>query len=124
MENTVLCETLDVARDLCFNRKEQVKAVTLEGAVISKSGTMPGGNTATDSDRAKTSTPPPAMTMSVLTASGAILEKCLTTLKLNVYKSSQILILFDSIDNSLVKIKAVWIALFAELEKIISQLLN
>ena len=30
----------------------QVKAVTLQGAVISKSGTMTGGTTAKDADRA------------------------------------------------------------------------
>ena len=45
VDNTVVCEKLNDARDLCFRRKEKVKAVTLDGAVITKSGTMTGGNT-------------------------------------------------------------------------------
>ena len=51
VENTVVCESLDDARDLCFRRNEKVKAVTLDGAVISKAGTMTGGNAARDSGR-------------------------------------------------------------------------
>ncbi|KAL7551006.1 hypothetical protein ACHAWF_014212 [Thalassiosira exigua] len=50
--NTVVCDDLDVARDICFRQprggrragsEERVKAVTLKGAVISKAGTMTGG---------------------------------------------------------------------------------
>ena len=49
--NSVICENLDCARELCFggrNRRQQrnnsrIKAVTLGGAVISKAGTMTGG---------------------------------------------------------------------------------
>lgn len=48
VENTVVCETLDDARDLCFRKKEKVKAVTLDGSVISKAGTMTGGNAPRD----------------------------------------------------------------------------
>jgi len=48
VENTVVCETLDDARDLCFRRNEKLKAVTLDGAVISKAGTMTGGNAPRD----------------------------------------------------------------------------
>jgi structural maintenance of chromosome 1 len=48
VENTVVCETLSDARDLCFRRGENVKAVTLDGSVISKAGTMTGGNSARD----------------------------------------------------------------------------
>lgn len=51
--NAVLCENLDDARKLCFGRNERVKAVTLQGAVISKSGSMTGGSTARDADRAR-----------------------------------------------------------------------
>jgi len=50
--NTVVCNDLDSARELCFGKGsasarggagEKVKAVTLTGGVISKSGTMTGG---------------------------------------------------------------------------------
>jgi structural maintenance of chromosome 1 len=51
--NTILCENLDDARSLCFGSNERVKAVTVQGAVISKAGTMTGGTTSKDSDRAQ-----------------------------------------------------------------------
>jgi structural maintenance of chromosome 1 len=43
--NTVVCNTLDDARVLCFERNlgERIKAVTLDGTVISKSGMITGG---------------------------------------------------------------------------------
>lgn len=41
--NTVVCESLNDARTLCFDMKHRVKAVTLHGEVISRSGTMTGG---------------------------------------------------------------------------------
>lgn len=51
--NTVVCDDLQAARELCFNNSqnnnERLKAVTIQGAVISKSGTMTGGLTAQDS---------------------------------------------------------------------------
>lgn len=63
--NTVVCDDLDSARELCFDRRRasrhnrgpstpdvQVKAVTLGGAVISKAGTMTGGTTREDDDKA------------------------------------------------------------------------
>jgi structural maintenance of chromosome 1 len=49
--NTVVCEDIDCARQLCFggrtsvNEDSLIKAVTLGGAVISKAGTMTGGTT-------------------------------------------------------------------------------
>lgn len=46
--NTVVSEDLSAARELCFQKKERVKAVTLQGAVISKAGTMTGGQTRDD----------------------------------------------------------------------------
>lgn len=57
--NSVVCEDLDCARELCFggrNRRRQggdarIKAVTLGGSVISKAGTMTGG--VSNDDRAK-----------------------------------------------------------------------
>ena len=41
--STVVCDTLDDAQDLCFNRGEKVKVVTVKGHVIGKSGAMTGG---------------------------------------------------------------------------------
>lgn len=40
---SVVCDSLDVAKDIVYNRKIQVKAVTLQGYVIHKAGTMSGG---------------------------------------------------------------------------------
>jgi len=55
--NTVVCDSLDVAREVCFARRgnvsveDRLKAVTLAGAVISKAGTMTGGVTKDDTNR-------------------------------------------------------------------------
>lgn len=64
--STVICDDLDSARDLCFSRRRatrthnsassapevHVKAVTLRGDVISKAGTMTGGTTREDDNKA------------------------------------------------------------------------
>ncbi|KAG3108003.1 Structural maintenance of chromosomes protein 1 [Phytophthora idaei] len=50
--DTVVCESIDVARDLCFRQNEKVKAVTLNGMVVSKNGSMTGGKTQSDLRRA------------------------------------------------------------------------
>jgi structural maintenance of chromosome 1 len=56
--NTVVSDDLNAARELCFGGRRRdgeessVKAVTLGGAVISKAGTMTGGVTNEDSNRA------------------------------------------------------------------------
>ena len=59
--NTVVCDDLDSARELCFGNggsrsgqssQSRLKAVTIGGAVISKAGTMTGGVTSEDSSRA------------------------------------------------------------------------
>mmetsp|Transcript_21679 Transcript_21679/g.53551 ORF Transcript_21679/g.53551 Transcript_21679/m.53551 type:complete len:1308 (+) Transcript_21679:143-4066(+) len=56
--NTVVCDDLSAARELCFGGRRRggdessIKAVTLGGAVISKAGTMTGGVTNEDSNRA------------------------------------------------------------------------
>lgn len=60
--NTVVCEDLDAARELCFNRRpggnrsndeaSRIKAVTLGGAVISRAGTMTGGVTNEENSKA------------------------------------------------------------------------
>ena len=50
--NTVVCNTMEQARDVCFRRREKVKAVTLDGMVINKNGSMTGGKTNKDMIRA------------------------------------------------------------------------
>mmetsp|Transcript_16447 Transcript_16447/g.24130 ORF Transcript_16447/g.24130 Transcript_16447/m.24130 type:complete len:1331 (-) Transcript_16447:133-4125(-) len=60
--NTVVCNDLDSARELCFGTRggrggheqqgPKIKAVTIQGAVISKAGTMTGGLTSDESSRA------------------------------------------------------------------------
>lgn len=50
--DTVVCDSMDIARDLCFRRNEKVKAVTLDGMVVSKNGSMTGGKTSNDMRRA------------------------------------------------------------------------
>jgi structural maintenance of chromosome 1 len=58
--NTVVCEDLDSARNICFghrnknenNEDSRIKAVTLGGAVISKAGTMTGGISSEERSRA------------------------------------------------------------------------
>ncbi|RYP14000.1 hypothetical protein DL767_010470 [Monosporascus sp. MG133] len=41
--NSIVCDTLEIAKDICYRRKIGVKAVTLEGFVIHKAGLMTGG---------------------------------------------------------------------------------
>lgn len=39
----VICDTLDICRQLCFQSGERVKAVALDGALLHRSGLMTGG---------------------------------------------------------------------------------
>ncbi|KAI0003629.1 RecF/RecN/SMC protein [Xylariaceae sp. FL0662B] len=41
--SSIVCDTLDIAKRICYQRGVQVKAVTLEGFVIHKAGLMTGG---------------------------------------------------------------------------------
>ncbi|GAM86041.1 hypothetical protein ANO11243_040510 [Dothideomycetidae sp. 11243] len=41
--DSIVCDTLEVARHLCYDRRVDAKAVTLDGTVISKGGNMTGG---------------------------------------------------------------------------------
>lgn len=41
--NSVVCDTLDIAKHICYEKKISVEAVTLDGFVIHESGTMTGG---------------------------------------------------------------------------------
>ncbi|CAL1698943.1 unnamed protein product [Somion occarium] len=49
--NALVCDTLDVARYICYEKAQEIKAVTLEGTVIHKSGLMTGGRSTRDSGR-------------------------------------------------------------------------
>ena len=40
---SVVCDSINVAKDIVYNKKIQVKAVSIEGSVIHKAGTMTGG---------------------------------------------------------------------------------
>lgn len=42
--STLVADSLNDAQELCFTRKEKVKVVTLQGAVISRNGAMTGGS--------------------------------------------------------------------------------
>ena len=41
--NTMVCDTLDVARNICYERGQRVKAVSLDGTIIHKTGMITGG---------------------------------------------------------------------------------
>lgn len=41
--SSIVCDTLDIAKQICYQKKIPVKAVTLEGYVIHKAGLMTGG---------------------------------------------------------------------------------
>ncbi|RHY28961.1 hypothetical protein DYB25_008938 [Aphanomyces astaci] len=53
VSDSIVCESIDDARDVCFRRNEKVKAVTLNGMVVSKNGSMTGGKTHKDSARSE-----------------------------------------------------------------------
>ncbi|CAG8711016.1 20828_t:CDS:10, partial [Racocetra persica] len=42
--NTLVCDTLDIAKHICYEKNQQVKAVTLDGTIIHKSGLITGGH--------------------------------------------------------------------------------
>ncbi|GAA6027216.1 hypothetical protein JCM8097_002493 [Rhodosporidiobolus ruineniae] len=42
--NALVCDSMQVARHVCYDRGQEVKAVTLEGTVIHRAGTITGGN--------------------------------------------------------------------------------
>ncbi|KAJ1946479.1 Structural maintenance of chromosomes protein 1, partial [Linderina pennispora] len=41
--NALICDNIDVARHVCYERRLEVKAVTLDGSVIHRSGLITGG---------------------------------------------------------------------------------
>ena len=40
---TIVCDDLSVARNICYERRVEVKAVTIDGTIIHKSGNLTGG---------------------------------------------------------------------------------
>ncbi|KAI9209027.1 RecF/RecN/SMC [Polychytrium aggregatum] len=46
----LVCDTLEVARSICYDKNEDVKAVTLDGTVIHKSGLITGGQSGVTKD--------------------------------------------------------------------------
>ena len=44
--NTICCENIEIARQICFGEDRRVKAVTIEGMIIHRSGLMSGGSQA------------------------------------------------------------------------------
>ncbi|KAF2863314.1 RecF/RecN/SMC protein [Piedraia hortae CBS 480.64] len=49
--NTIVCETLQIARHLCYERHVDAKAVVLDGTVIHKGGNMTGGSEPSEKKR-------------------------------------------------------------------------
>jgi len=51
--SSIVCDTFDIAKDVCFRRNIQVKAVTLDGSVIHKEGLMTGGRNPDNKNKRK-----------------------------------------------------------------------
>ncbi|PPQ75489.1 hypothetical protein CVT24_013353 [Panaeolus cyanescens] len=49
--NSLICDTMEVARFVCYEKGQEVKAVTLEGTVIHKSGLITGGKSSHDNSK-------------------------------------------------------------------------
>ncbi|KAH9976926.1 cohesin complex subunit psm1, partial [Russula compacta] len=49
--NALVCDTMEVARYVCYEKGQEVKAVTLEGTIIHKSGLITGGRSTHDSGK-------------------------------------------------------------------------
>ncbi|KAJ7812847.1 hypothetical protein B0H13DRAFT_2143623 [Mycena leptocephala] len=49
--NALVCDTMEVARYVCYEKGQEVKAVTLEGTIIHKSGLITGGKSTHNSGR-------------------------------------------------------------------------
>ncbi|KAI9352679.1 RecF/RecN/SMC [Obelidium mucronatum] len=47
--NSLVCETIEVAKEVCWSRGQEVKAVTLDGTVLHKTGLMTGGQSTSSS---------------------------------------------------------------------------
>ncbi|RMZ81513.1 hypothetical protein DV738_g2188, partial [Chaetothyriales sp. CBS 135597] len=49
--NSIICDTLDIAKEMRYGRKLDVKAATLDGSIIHKAGLMTGGRGREDNKR-------------------------------------------------------------------------
>ncbi|KAI9308835.1 hypothetical protein BJ944DRAFT_155459 [Cunninghamella echinulata] len=49
--NTIVCDNIQAAKRICYGMNEDVKAVTLDGAIIHRSGLITGGPTSAQSTR-------------------------------------------------------------------------
>ncbi|KAI8098139.1 SMCs flexible hinge [Gilbertella persicaria] len=49
--NTLVCDNLSIARHICFELNENIRAVALDGAVIHQSGLMTGGASSTQTTK-------------------------------------------------------------------------
>ncbi|KAJ7637228.1 hypothetical protein B0H17DRAFT_1107250, partial [Mycena rosella] len=49
--NALVCDTMEVARYVCYEKGQEVKAVTLEGTIIHKSGLITGGKSTHNNDK-------------------------------------------------------------------------
>jgi structural maintenance of chromosome 1 len=41
--NSLVCDTIEIAKNICYNRGQKVKAVSLDGTIIHKNGFLTGG---------------------------------------------------------------------------------
>lgn len=46
--NSIICDDINIAKHLCYEKRVDAKAVTLDGTVIAKGGTMTGGRLGSD----------------------------------------------------------------------------
>ncbi|PPQ98373.1 hypothetical protein CVT26_013579 [Gymnopilus dilepis] len=49
--NALVCDTMEIARYVCYEKGQEVKAVTLEGTIIHKSGLITGGRSTHSNDK-------------------------------------------------------------------------
>ncbi|KAL8278439.1 hypothetical protein RQP46_009129 [Phenoliferia psychrophenolica] len=42
--NALVCDTMEIARHVCYDKGQEIKAVTLDGTIIHRSGLITGGN--------------------------------------------------------------------------------
>ncbi|KAF9496421.1 hypothetical protein BDN71DRAFT_747742 [Pleurotus eryngii] len=49
--NALVCDTMEVARYVCYEKGQEVKAVTIEGTIIHKSGLITGGRSTHNSSK-------------------------------------------------------------------------
>ncbi|EKM82180.1 hypothetical protein AGABI1DRAFT_36117 [Agaricus bisporus var. burnettii JB137-S8] len=76
--NALVCDSMEVARYVCYEKGQEVKAVTLEGTVIHKSGLITGGRSSHNSNKKWDEKDPRTKTDENLLAEVSRLESMLT----------------------------------------------